>query len=36
MIAGDRVLIRSGLRAGERVIVGAPPGRDGQRVEVAR
>ncbi len=36
MIAGDRVLVRSGLRAGEQVIVGAPPGRDGQRVEVAR
>ena len=35
MIAGDRVLIRSGLRAGEPVIVGAPPGRNGQRVEVA-
>ena len=35
MIAGDRVLIRSGLRAGEAVIVGAPPERDGQRVEVA-
>lgn len=36
MIAGDRVLIRSGLRAGDPVVTGTPPGRDGERVKVAR
>ena len=34
-VAGDRVLIRSGVRAGEPVIIGSPPRRDGDRVEVA-
>jgi HlyD family secretion protein len=30
---GDRVVVRAGLTGGERVIVGTPPERDGQRVE---